>query len=212
MKVYKVLSPILLLLLVFGFTINSDVKASNVSAERVKSSDALKVNIDKRILASGDEFLKIENNGYKIVEVALKEVGNNGDKINRWYGLSLGSPWCAAFISYCADKCGYIEKDIIPKFASVPYGVDWFQSRDLWLKPGSVPLPGMIIFFDFENYSAGIYWTNDGRGDHVGFVEYVEDGYVHCVEGNNRNLCRQTEYPLDSRWILGYGTPEYPKY
>lgn len=57
-------------------------------------------------------------------------VGNVGGlKFCRWYGFSGRVEWCACFISWCANQCGYIEKGIIPKFAAVGDGVDWFKAR-----------------------------------------------------------------------------------
>ena len=51
-------------------------------------------------------------------------VGNVGGlKFCRWYGFSGRVEWCACFISWCANQCGYIEKGIIPKFAAVGDGV-----------------------------------------------------------------------------------------
>ena len=46
--------------------------------------------------------------------------------------------------------------------------------------------------------------------DHVGIVEYVEDGKVHTIEGNTTDSCARRSYNLDSEDILGYGLPKYP--
>lgn len=62
---------------------------------------------------------------------------------------------------------------------------------------------GDIIFFDWAD-------SNDGKADHVGIVEKVENGKVYTVEGNSTgDTCRQKEYSIDSSVILGYGTPMY---
>jgi len=34
-----------------------------------------------------------------------------------WYGFIGRVEWCACFVSWCADQCGYIDAGIIPKFA-----------------------------------------------------------------------------------------------
>ena len=216
MKLYRYINPVLLFILVTCIAVNSPsyknpAIGNFADIDGVNTTGTLKKDLDTKFLASYDLPIEIEDNrGDKIVEVALKQLGNaGGEKFWRWYGLGSRVAWCAIFISYCADQLGYIDQDIIPRFASVPYGVNWFKSRDLWLPAGEVPKPGMIVFFDFENFEAGIYWVNDGSGDHVGFVEYVEDGYVHCIEGNNGDTCKQTSYPINSQWIMGYGTPQY---
>lgn len=62
---------------------------------------------------------------------------------------------------------------------------------------------GDIIFFDWAD-------SNDGKAEHVGIVEKVENGKVYTVEGNSTgDTCRQKEYSIDSSVILGYGTPMY---
>ncbi len=62
---------------------------------------------------------------------------------------------------------------------------------------------GDIIFFDWAD-------SNDGKADHVGIVEKVENGKVYTIEGNsNEDTCRQKEYDVGSSVILGYGTPMY---
>gem|GEM_PF-6099445 len=43
------------------------------------------------------------------------------------------------------------------------------------------------------------------HGDHVGIVEFVENGKVYTIEGNSDNQCRQREYDLNSEDIMGYG-------
>lgn len=69
-----------------------------------------------------------------IVEVARQYIGNIGGEIFwSWYGFSSRVEWCACFVSFCANECGYIEAGIIPKFASCESeGVAWFKTCGLW--------------------------------------------------------------------------------
>ena len=69
-----------------------------------------------------------------IVEVAKQYIGNvGGQPFWSWYGFSNRVEWCACFVSFCANECGYIEAGIIPKFASCQSeGVAWFQTCGLW--------------------------------------------------------------------------------
>ena len=60
--------------------------------------------------------------------VALSQVGNVGGEIYwRWYGFDSKVNWCACFVSWCADQCGYIDAGVIPKFAACVDGAVWFQ-------------------------------------------------------------------------------------
>lgn len=140
-----------------------------------------------------------------IVQVALSQVGNiGGEPYWSWYGFSSHVEWCACFVSWCADQCGYIESGVIPKYAGCVNGVNWFKERGQWADRTIEPSPGMIIFFDWNDPD-----PQDGLSDHTGIVEKVEDGYVYTIEGNSRDRCVERRYPVGSYLILGYGVPEY---
>lgn len=136
-----------------------------------------------------------------IVEVALTQLGNEGGAPYwSWYGFDSRVEWCACFVSWCADQCGYIESGVIPKFSACVDGVSWFRSSGQWQDRNYEPQAGDIIFFD---------WDGDGTSDHVGIVEKCENGVVYTVEGNSGDACRGRQYSVGSSSILGYGTPAY---
>ena len=140
-----------------------------------------------------------------IVKVALQEVGNiGGEKYWRWYGFSSHVDWCACFVSWCASECGYISSGIVPKYARCVNGVDWFKSNGKWIEGSEEPLPGMIVFFDW-NHPDGQSGPQDGHADHTGIVEKVEDGVIYTIEGNAWDICMQNQYPVGWYEILGYG-------
>jgi len=137
----------------------------------------------------------------EIVSVALSQVGNvGGQPYWSWYGFNSRVEWCACFVSWCANECGYIENGIIPKFAGCIQGSEWFMERGQWQDGSFTPEAGQIIFFD---------WEGDGLTDHVGIVERVENGTVYTVEGNSGDACRQNSYSIGSSVIYGYGIPAY---
>lgn len=139
-----------------------------------------------------------------IVTVALSQVGNiGGGPYWSWYGFGSRVEWCACFVSWCADQCGYIDTGVCPKFSGCGNGVQWFQERGQWLDGSAKPVSGMVIFFDWDN--KGGSGPQDGEADHVGIVQKVEDGIIYTVEGNSGNLCRVNRYPIGHYEILGYG-------
>jgi len=143
-----------------------------------------------------------------IVEVAASQLGNvGGEPYWSWYGFESRVSWCACFVSWCADQCGYIDAGIIPKFSGCVNGVNWFKERGQWLDGSEEPVPGMIIFFDWDN--KGSSGPQDGESDHVGIVERVEDGRVYTVEGNSGDSCRENSYVIGHYEIYGYGVPAY---
>ena len=140
-----------------------------------------------------------------IVEVAKSQIGNvGGEPYWSWYGFTERVEWCACFVSWCANKCRYIDSGIIPKFSGCINGVEWFKNRGQWIGNSFKPSPGMIIFFDWDDEDG-----QDGNADHVGIVEKVENGRVYTIEGNTSNSCRQRSYPIGYYEILGYGVPFY---
>ena len=165
----------------------------------------------KELLA---ELLKEENNSLwsaalygirasddQIVTVALSQVGNvGGQPYWSWYGFGGRVEWCACFVSWCANECGYIDTGVIPKFALCSDGANWFKNRGQWADNSHEPVAGTIIFFD---------WEQDGETDHVGIVQKCENGIVYTVEGNSGDTCRTKTYSVGSASIYGYGIPAY---
>ena len=135
-----------------------------------------------------------------IVEVAASQIGNvGGEPYWSWYGFTERVEWCACFVSWCANKCGYLDT-FIPKFAGCSTGVQWFKARNQWADRTITPEPGMIIFFD---------WDRDGVPDHTGIVEKSENGYIYTIEGNAADSCRKRQYTVGYSYIFGYGIPAY---
>ena len=142
-----------------------------------------------------------------IVTMALSQVGNiGGEPYWSWYGFGIRVEWCACFVSWCANQCGYIDTCVCPKFAGCGNGVQWFKDRGQWIDGSAEPVPGMIIFFDWDN--KGGSGPQDGEADHVGIVECVRDGAVYTIEGNSNDFCCRNSYAVGSRQILGYGIIE----
>lgn len=84
-----------------------------------------------------------------IVAVAESQLGNvGGEPYWSWYGFKSRAEWCATFVSWCANECGYIEAGIIPKFAGCQAeGVEWFKTCGLWKDGGYTPSPRRYYFF-----------------------------------------------------------------
>ena len=137
-----------------------------------------------------------------MVQIALSQVGNvGGEPYWRWYGFNSRVEWCAVFVRRVANQNGPLPSCILPQLSGCQKGIDWFKAMGEWQEKGYTPKAGDIIFFD---------WEVDGKVNHVGIVEKVENGKVYTVEGNSTDdTCRQKEYALNSKVIFGYGTPAY---
>ena len=140
-----------------------------------------------------------------IVKAALSQVGNaGGEPYWSWYGFNSRVEWCACFVSWCFNECGYLDTGTAPKFAGCVGGVEWFRSHGQWADNSVNPSPGMIVFFDWNDPN-GASGPQDGEADHVGIVEKCENGIVYTIEGNSGDSCRQNQYPVGYYEILGYG-------
>ncbi len=139
----------------------------------------------------------------KLINIAKKEIGNNETnkgylKYMNYYPENPNEPWCAIFVSWCADQAGFIQSGIIPKYELCSDGVEWFQNKNQFHREGTgyTPQPGDIIFF------------GSGGGSHTGIVVSADANYVHTIEGNTSDEVAERDHPRNSK-IYGYGTPAY---
>ncbi len=166
--------------------------------------------LDKLLTAANREMWNtlLYGSSGEIVAVALSQVGNvGGQPYWSWYGFNSRVEWCACFVSWCANECGYIDAGVIPKFAGCTGGSNWFKARGQWQDGSFVPRPGDLIFFDWDE--KGSSGPQDDVPDHVGIVERVDNGVVYTVEGNTSDSCRQRSYSVGHYEIWGYGCPIY---
>lgn len=137
-----------------------------------------------------------------IVAKALTQLGNVGGKPYwTWWGFDFRIEWCACFVSWCANQCGYTQDGSVPEFISCAVGITWFKQHGQWKnKESYTPISGDYIFFD---------WEPDGIADHIGIVDYCENGYVYTIEGNSSDQCRRRSYKLTDIRIFGYARPSF---
>lgn len=137
----------------------------------------------------------------KIVVKAISQLGQEGGQPYwTWWGFNFRIEWCACFVSWCATQCGYTQDEQIPKFISCKVGIDWFKNHKQWMGRDYIPKPGDFIFFD---------WEPDSVADHIGIVDYYEDGYVYTVEGNSSDEVRKRVYDIKSEEIYGFAAPNF---
>lgn len=150
-----------------------------------------------------------------IIGVARTQIGYQensvGTKYGAWYYPSfVDQPWCAMFVSWCANQAK-IPETVIPKFAACSVGVAWFKSMGRWHDSkyyggNYTPKKGDVIFYRDSGY--------DGVSTHVGLVAGLNGNYIVAIEGNSTNssVCEFTtssSRSLDSSYVIGYGNPNY---
>lgn len=146
----------------------------------------------------------------RLVKIATEEIGyregnNNDTKYGEWYNLNY-EPWCAMFVSWCANQAG-ISTDIIPKYCGCTAGRKWFIDEGLYQarESGYLPKAGDIVFYRDTDETADI-------STHTGIVYACDGVRVYTIEGNTSDMCAKRSYLLTSAYILGYGTPNYPEF
>ena len=130
-------------------------------------------------------------------------------RYGQWYGYPYGE-WCAMFASFCLHYA-QVPGEVMPLEASCLRWINLLEEKELYLPAAEsvtaegecLVTGGDLVFFDHNG---------DGITNHVGLVEYVEDGFLHTIEGNMGNSVRRLKYELTNPVILGYGLiPDQPE-
>lgn len=140
----------------------------------------------------------------KFVDIALAESGtvedyNNMTKYGEWFGMD-GESWCAMFVSWCANQAGLLvtsnnKNGIIPKYASVALGMEWYKNKQRFGVKGSyLPKYGDILFLKTKASHTAIVVGYDAANNKL-----------YTIEGNfSDKVCKVWRNADDSR-ITGYG-------
>lgn len=140
-------------------------------------------------------------------EEAAENIG--GIKYKTWYGID--GNWCAMFVSWCSDQCGYIESGVMPKAASVQGMLAWYRQRDQYREKesGYEPQAGDIVFFTKGRSHVGIVIAYDSSAKVLTTIEgNAGDSQTEPYHMGSR--VKEKRYPITYGTITGYGTPRYP--
>ena len=176
---------------------------------------SLTVTMQAAVDASGGQG---DNNGTvctQIVEAAQNELSDadktvGGYRYKNWYGMDAN--WCAMFVSYCADKCGFIEKGIMPKTASVAASKQWYINNNLYhdAASGYVPKAGDIIIFGNGMSHTGIVTGYNPETKKLTTIE-GNSGRSSTTPYHKGSHVKEHTYSITYSKIAGYGTPQYPQ-
>lgn len=132
-----------------------------------------------------------------------------GYKYKNWYGMD--ADWCAMFVSWCADQCGFIDSGLFVKSASVPVIRNFYESTgDFYRKGDYEPKPGDLIIYGATG------------GDHIGIVTGYDSTakIITTIEGNTGasstdtyhegSRVREKQVSMAYGWIYGFCSPDYP--
>lgn len=129
----------------------------------------------------------------------------NQKPLPRGYAMKPRDSWCAAFVSVVGIISGFDK--IIYKECSCQKMMEKYQKAGAFIeRDDHIPLPGDIIFYDWQDSGAG---DCVGIPDHVGIVETVEGNVIKVIEGNYQNAVKRRLIEYNGRYIRGYGVPKY---
>lgn len=130
---------------------------------------------------------------------------NKQKPLPRGYKVTYMDAWCATFVSTVAILAGL--GDIIPAECGCGPQIELFKRLGRWVEDdGYTPLAGDIIYYDWEDNGVG---DNTGSPNHVGIVESVSGNTITVIEGNYSNMVKRRMLKVNSRYIRGYGIPDY---
>lgn len=164
------------------------------------------------VAVSGAEYFSSEDTTIISVaewEYAASEDNVGGQKYKNWYGIN--GDWCAMFVSWCAEQCGYINQGLMPKSASVANMAIWYQREGLWMsqESGYEPQPGDIVFFQEKMSHVGIVVAYDSERKIITTIE-GNTGASFTAEYHEGSRVEKKNYPITYIKITGYGIPQYP--
>lgn len=161
-------------------------------------------NADQIIKQAKQWLGKRESNGS---HKEIIDIYNAHTPLARSYNVKYTDAWCATFVSAVAIKCG--ATNIIPTECSCAEQIELFKKLGCWVEDENrVPLPGDIIYYDWEDDGKG---DNVGHPDHVGIVERVVANTISVIEGNISNRVGRRLIFVNSPRIRGYAVPNYEK-
>ena len=121
------------------------------------------------------------------------------------YAVQYTDKWCATFVSAVSIQCKYT--DIIPTECGCQRQIDLFIALDRWEEADDyVPLPGDIIFYDWDQTSPG---EATGWADHVGIVVGTKWPFLKVIEGNYQDAVGYHYLLLNDIQIRGFARPDY---
>jgi len=136
---------------------------------------------------------------------AIDHTGADGQYISQYN-------WCAVFVWWCAEQCGFTETGLFPKTSNVANlyyyltrdrGFNSYKGKEITQLGGTgyTAQPGDIFCFSLE---------------HTGIVTGVGDGYIDVTQGNTYDTVLTLRYDAESLrqiWSLRHGYiihVEYP--
>lgn len=155
------------------------------------------------VVQTAQEYLGAqESNGS---HTRIIDLYNSHEPLAMGYQVQYTDSWCSTFVSAVAIQCGLTE--IIPTECGCERHIGLFQQMGRWEEnDNAIPLPGDLIFYDWDNTRPG---DSTGWSDHVGIVVGTKWPFMKVIEGNKDDSVSYRILPLSDLRIRGFGQPDY---
>lgn len=145
-------------------------------------------------------YQESDNSHRKIIDLY-----NSHEPLAMAYQVQYTDSWCSTFVSAVAIQCGLTE--IIPTECGCERHIGLFRQMGRWEEnDNAIPLPGDLIFYDWDNTRPG---DSTGWSDHVGIVVGTKWPFMKVIEGNKDDSVSYRILPLGDLRIRGFGQPDY---
>ena len=112
------------------------------------------------------------------------------------------TPWCQ--ITFVSDAIQ--TKCLKGKFyagAGCTQAMKWYKNKRRFKKRGTKVKVSWQVFYNFKNPKSTT------RSTHTGIVVATNGHYIIVQEGNKANKCAQRKILYNSKYIVGFGIPNY---
>lgn len=148
-------------------------------------------------------FLVSNASAQKIVQLALQQVGNSGEKYQTAAGLSTVDAWCAAFCQWLLNQCNILPENVGASLCAD----DWAEAAQKkgyiqMASSGYTPKAGDFMFLNYNN---------DVLADitHICIVVSVDGNSITTVDGNWNNKVAKVSRNINDSEICAYLTMHY---
>lgn len=160
-------------------------------------------------MKTADKLLKVLNSWVGVKEknnghAFIIDIYNTQKPLPRGYKMKYSDPWCAAGFTAAAIVAEMV--DITGAECSCEKFISIYKNKGIWNEDGSViPLRGWAILYNWGDVTQ----PNNGKADHIGVVEEVEDGFITVIECNISDSVKKRTIPVGWGQIRGYGMIQY---
>ena len=157
-----------------------------------------------RVLKAASSLIGVETGSPELLKLVRDY--NSVHPLPVGYPVKNTDDWCDVFVTTVFQREGLSH--LIGRECGVERHIQIFKNLGIWNENGaSTPKSGDIITFNWDQDSQ----PNNGFADHIGIVEYVENGLIHTIEGNSGYVgtVKRNVYRIGHGNIRGFATPRY---